>query len=155
MRMLVPGVSCKGKGWTGYAAAGGGGGRKVYAKDEAGSQNVAVLDGVAWKAGGGESASVNTGMNDGGGGGRPIIGGYSGFGYVGVVGMAGLQYVNSVSASVSGSASVKGDILWRHWRSRHGHILGYLGRRRVTRNIARRKHTSRTLGRTGDRMSWG
>ena len=90
MRMLVPGVSCKGKGWTGYAAAGGGGGRKVYAIEEDGSQNVAVLDGVAGNAEGGESASVNTGMNDGGGGGRPIIGAYSGFGYVGVVGMTGL-----------------------------------------------------------------
>ena len=94
MRMLVPGVSCKGKGWTGYAA-GGGGGRKVYAMEEDGSQNVAVLVGVAWKAGGGDSASVNTGMNDGGGGG-PIIGAYSGFGYVGVVGMTGLCIVNSV-----------------------------------------------------------
>lgn len=135
MRMLVPGVSCKGKGWRGYvAAAGGGGGRRVYAKEEDGSQNVAVLDGVAWKAGGGESASVNTGMNDGGGGGRPIIGGYSGFGYVGVVGMTGLYKLILYSYIC---ISIRGEgILWRHWRSRHGHILGYLGRRRVTRNIS-------------------
>lgn len=85
MRILVSGVSCRD--WREYVV-----GRKVKVNED-GSRRAGP--GPEPEPGGEGSASGKTGMKDGGGGGRPIMGAYSG-----VVVRTGLSII-SLSSTLS------------------------------------------------------